>query len=75
MICFNRPKVVALIDIIKPNYLKLTHYDALQVRTMFARMLVFLCRASRSDGECDPPYVMEEKQLENNEGKDIFKKI
>ncbi|XP_046853983.1 probable ubiquitin carboxyl-terminal hydrolase FAF-X [Xenia sp. Carnegie-2017] len=39
-----------------------------EVRTMFARMLVFLCRASRSDGECDPPYVMEEKQLENNEG-------
>ena len=41
----------------------------LQVRTMFSKMLVFLCRASRLDGECDPPYVLEEKQVDVNKGK------
>ena len=35
---------------------------------MFSKMLVFLCRASRTDGECDPPYVLEEKQVDVNKG-------
>ena len=36
---------------------------------MFSKMLVFLCRVSRPDGECDPPYVLEEKQIDENKGK------
>ena len=36
---------------------------------MFSKMLVFLCRVSRPDGECDPPYVLEEKQMDANKSK------
>lgn len=33
-----------------------------EVRTIFAKILIFLCHVSKGDGECDPPYVLEEKQ-------------
>ena len=36
---------------------------------MFSKMLVFLCRVSRTDGECDPPYVLDEKQMDMNKSK------
>ena len=39
---------------------------------MFSKMLVFLCRVSRGDGECDPPYVLEEKQLDLDKGIRIY---
>lgn len=42
--------------------LTLVHFLVYQVRTIFAKILIFLCHVSKGDGECDPPYVLEEKE-------------
>ena len=31
-------------------------------------MLIFLCHVSKGDGECDSPYVLEEKQTNKEKG-------
>lgn len=42
--------------------LTFVHLLVYQVRTIFAKILIFLCHVSKGDGECDPPYVLEEKE-------------